>query len=121
MLSESTGPATYYLASCPNVSIFLLQSIVALCFLIMAPFLQYAVMHAMYHQQFMHLIAGIGIHAFAAFCSVAAATDTPGMCGISVVGALVAAIGSIVYSACVLHRNGIDDTSSKYSTSAKLL
>lgn len=122
VLSEATGPATYYLASCPNVSIFLLQSIVALAFLVMAVFLQYAAMHALYFQQWLHLIAVVGFHALASFCSVASSSLTPGMCSVSVLGAIVGAVGSCAYSACVLHRKGAEDaTGSKYSTSTKLL
>jgi hypothetical protein len=121
VLSESTGPATYYLESCPNVSIFLLQSVVALSFLLMAPFLQYAAMHAVYHRQWLHLLCVVGFHGFASFCSVASSSSTPGLCGVSVGGALVGVVGSAVYSACVLHRSAADELLSTHSSRAKLL
>jgi len=120
VLSEATGPATYYLASCPHASIFLLQGVVSLCFVIMSPFLQYAAMHALHHSRWVHLLSTVGFYALASLSSVASSTLTPGMCGISAGGAILAAIGSIVYSACVLHRNE-GGTSLRRSSSAKLL
>lgn len=120
VLSESTGPATYYLASCPGASIFLLQGVVSLFFLIMAPFLQYAVNHALYHKKWAHLAVAVVIHATSAsFTAASTSTTTAGLCGLSVLGAAVGAIASVLYAVYVLHGKG--SARINRSASAKLL
>jgi hypothetical protein len=120
-LSEATGPATYYLTNCPNISIFLLQAAVSLCFLCMAPFLQYAAMHAVYHQKWVHVAPAVGLHALAAVASISSTSEAAGMCVVSVVGAAVALAGSVLYSVCVLHGKGASATEGERAARAKLL